>query len=379
MIAAGILVASVLLGLASRRLISFRLNQRQASAPWTSGELFLSGLRRVAVTWWVLAGLYGAALALPLHEGPQGTLHSLLLSLAILAGTIAGAQTAGWFAGRYAARNERLPGATSIFANIVKVLIVALGILVTLGTLGVSITPILGALGVGGLAVALALQDTLSNLFAGLHIIGSKKVLPGDYVMLDTGEEGYVEDVNWRNTSVRQLANNVVIIPNSRLASAVLTNYYKPVPEMFFIIQVRVSYRSDLEHVEEVTKQVGAEVQNEVMGAVPGFEPLLRFHTFNDFSIDMSVILKIREHTSQFGVRHEFVKRLHRRYAEEGIEIPFPIRTVQLTKPSNADEQGVTEDEGSRSSSSEIDDSDHQLLSFTRPRVRGRSGRRRRG
>jgi small-conductance mechanosensitive channel len=85
---------------------------------------------------------------------------------------------------------------------------------------------------VGGLAVALALQDTLSNLFAGLHIIASKKLLPGDYFLLDSGEEGYVQDVNWRNTFIRTLRNNMIVVPNARLASAILTNYYQPSSEM---------------------------------------------------------------------------------------------------------------------------------------------------
>lgn len=203
-----------------------------------------------------------------------------------------------------------------------------LGGLVLLRSLGVSIAPLLTALGVGGLAVALALQDTLSNLFAGLQILASKKVVPGDYVQLDSGEEGYVVDINWRNTSLRHLRNNVILVPNARLASATVTNYYKPFPEMSVLVGVGVSYRSDLPHVERITTDVARQTLEEVEGGVPDFEPFIRYGGFGESSIDFNVILRVSEPTAQYLVTHEFVKRLHERFGREGIEIPFPIRTI---------------------------------------------------
>lgn len=182
----------------------------------------------------------------------------------------------------------------------------------------------------GGLAVALALQDTLANLFAGIHILASRKVQPGDFIRLDSGEEGYVVDINWRNTTIRQLPNNMVMVPNARLAGAILVNYHRPVEEMSVLVQVGVAYDSDLEQVERVTIDVARDVLREVEGGVPGFDPFIRFHTFGDFSVDFTVILRAREFTDQYLITHEFVKRLHRRYRAEEIEIPFPIRTVEL-------------------------------------------------
>jgi small-conductance mechanosensitive channel len=110
----------------------------------------------------------------------------------------------------------------------------------------------LTALGVGGLAVALALQDTLSNLFAGIHIISTRLVLPNDYIRLSTGEEGFCKDINWRNTIIRTMANNENIIPNSVLSSSILTNFSRPEQEINISIPVSVSYESDLSQVEEV-------------------------------------------------------------------------------------------------------------------------------
>jgi len=199
-----------------------------------------------------------------------------------------------------------------------------------LNTLNINITPFITSLGIAGLAVGLALQDTLSNFFAGLYILISKKIKPGDYISLDSGIEGYVEDITWRNTTIRQLPNNIVIVPNSKLASSIITNYYLPEKELAVLVQVGVSYNSDLEKVERVTIEVAKEVMKEVPGGVPNFEPFIRYHTFGDFSINFTVILRAQSYVDRYLVTHEFIKRLHKRYKEEGIEIPFPIRTVYL-------------------------------------------------
>ena len=152
---------------------------------------------------------------------------------------------------------SKIPAA-SIIKNTIKVFIFSIGFLIILQALGISITPILTTLGVGGLAVALALQDTLANLFAGFQIIASKRVKPKDYIKLDNGNEGYVVDINWRDTVLRQLDFNHIIIPNSTLTSAVVTNYYRPKKSMLVLVEVGVDYSSDLEMVERVTLEVGA-------------------------------------------------------------------------------------------------------------------------
>ena len=233
-------------------------------------------------------------------------------------------------------KSEGLLPSTSIFRNLAQVAAFVVGGLVILDTLGISITPILTALGVGGLAVALALQDTLSNLFAGLGIIASRQVRVGDYIKLEAGEEGYVTDIRWRNTTIRTLPNNFVIVPNNKLASAVITNYYQPERNMAVLVQVGVSYASDLQKVEKVTIEVGKEVMRTVQGGVPEFDPLIRYPTSGDSSINFSVILRGQEYVDQHLLKHDFVKRRHRRYAQEGIEIPFPIRTVYM-KPEAKD------------------------------------------
>lgn len=218
----------------------------------------------------------------------------------------------------------------TIFDIFLKVLIFIIVFILILHTLGINITPFITTLGIAGLAVGLALKDTLENFFAGLHILIAKQIKPGDFIKLESGEEGFVEDITWRTTTIRLLSNNMVIIPNSKLSQSIILNYHLPESHTSVIVQLGVSYASDLEKVEKITLDEAKKLMKEHPQGIPEFEPVLRFHTFGDFSINFNVILRVREPDARFVVVHEFIKRLHKRYREEGIEIPFPIRQVYL-------------------------------------------------
>jgi small-conductance mechanosensitive channel len=330
-IGAGVLVAVVL------RAMLHRLSRRVRSTRWRGDDLILTLAGSIAPWGSVVAGLWAAAVILPLNPGWRGDANHLLLAVVVLIATLGVARVTSEMVRMGALSHSGTSGSATIFVNIARILVLILGLLILLDSVGVSITPLLTALGVGGLAVALALQDTLSNLFAGVHILASGKVQPGDFIQLDNGMEGHVVDTNWRNTTVRQLPDNLVIVPNATLAASVLTNYNRPQQEMSVLVQVGVAYDSDLEHVERVTCDVGREVMQKVDGGVPGHEPLVRYHTFADSSIDFSVILRTREVTRQYLIVHEFIKRLHRRYQDEGIQIPFPVRTLVQSPPPGLD------------------------------------------
>jgi len=216
--------------------------------------------------------------------------------------------------------------ATGIVFGVFKGTIIVAGMLIIFNVLGISITPLITALGVGGLAVALALKDTLSNLFAGLHMIASKEVRPGDYVKLDSGEEGTIKDITWRSTSISSLAQNIIVVPNSKVAAATITNYAVPDSEVVFTIQMNAAYTGDLDKVERVTFEVAKKIMNEIPGGVSEYEPLVRFNAFGEMGIVFSVSLKAQEWSAHYLVKHEFIKALHKRYAEEGISVP--VKTV---------------------------------------------------
>jgi len=298
-------------------------------------DVFIRSLQGIVSFWFFLLGIYVALILTPLPPKFVVIIEKTLLCGILFSAFWFLAKFLGEIIQEYGSKIEGVLPSASIFKNLTKAFVLLLGFLVILHTLGISITPLITTLGIGGLAVALALQDTLANFFAGLHIVATQKVKLGDYIKIETGEEGYVTDITWRDTTIRQLPNNIVIIPNSKLASAIVVNYCLPQKELAVLIQVGVSYDSDLEKVERVTIEVAKEVMQTVPGGVPEFDPFIRYHTFGDSSINFTVILRVKEFVDQYAIKHEFIKRLKKRYDEEGIVIPFPIRTVFLEQTEN--------------------------------------------
>ncbi|MCX7974746.1 MAG: mechanosensitive ion channel family protein [Candidatus Aminicenantes bacterium] len=220
---------------------------------------------------------------------------------------------------------------TGLFYGGLKALILSIGFLIILNQLGLSITPLITALGIGGLAVALALQDTLANLFAGVHILIEKSIRVGDFIRLETGQEGYVEDISWRTTRIRMLPNNLVVIPNSKLAQSIITNYYLPEKKMSLFLPIKVSYSSDPEIVEALLLEEAKKAIGEIPGLLAEPEPVVRLIPgFGDNSLDFTLICQISEVGDQFVVQHELRKRIFRRFQKEGIKIPLPQRVVYL-------------------------------------------------
>lgn len=325
-----IIGAAFLVGFIFERLILGHLRKLAEKTPWRGDEVFINALFGTTTILAVFLGGYAASFVIPLPDNIIVLIRKALMVLIILTGTVTLSRIAVGFVGLSSTKeNGKLPSA-SILNYVTRAIVYLIGILVILQSLGISITPLLTALGVGGLAVALALQDTLSNLFAGIHIIASRKIRTGDFVRLENGQEGYVEDISWRTTTIRALSNFVYIVPNNKLSTMIVTNFDQPMQEMSTVIDVGVSYGSDLEHVERVTIEVARDALHAVTGAVTEFEPFIRYNRLGDSAINFSVILRVRTFVDQFLLKHEFIKRLHARYGQEGIEIPFPIRTVYM-------------------------------------------------
>jgi small-conductance mechanosensitive channel len=284
--------------------------------------------RRRLPWWFLLIGVWLAAGYWPLTAEVQLLVGRTVFILGAVSVTLAAAAIASQSVDIYGAMIAPALPVSSLTRNVAWSLTAVLGMLVVLNGVGLSITPMLTALGVGGLAVALALQEPLANFFAGLFITLAGQIRVGDYVKLDSGQEGYVVDFSWRSTRLRMLANNLVLVPNAKLAQAIVVNHHLPSQDLAVLVEVGVDYASDLRQVERVVMEVGREVMAEVPGGIPDFEPFIRYHTFADSSINFTVILRAKEFVDQYLIKHEFVKRLHTRFNDEGIVIPFPIRTI---------------------------------------------------
>lgn len=317
-------------GIIFEKIVLSRLRKFAKRTRWEGDEVILSSIRGMAILWFAAAGVYGAVLNTSLSPEILGMIKKVLHVVVIISATLVISKIVVGLVSMYAGREKEVLRSTAIFTSITRLVFLIIGGLIILQTFGISITPLLTALGVGGLAIALALEPTLSNLFSGIQILLSRQVRPGDYIKLDSGEEGYVIDVTWRNTRIQALSNNMTIVPNAKLASSNVVNYNLPEKVMSVLVQVGVSYSSDLERVEKVTLEVARQVIEELAGGYEAYEPLIRYHTFDDSSINFTVIMRVREFVDQYLAKHEFIKKLHRRYNEEGIEIPFPIRTVYM-------------------------------------------------
>ncbi len=325
-------LGGIVLGYLVERLVIKRAHKLALISRFKWDDLLVESLRGLPAIW---LGSGGAYLALNVGAAPPvvvSTVQGVLMVLVIGSVALGGMRLAGGAVEVLSTRTEGAIRSPTLVVNLAKAAVGVLGAFIILGNLGLEIAPLITTLGIGGLAVALALQDTLGNLFAGVQIILSRQVRPRDYVQLSSGEEGWVTDVKGRNTTIQTFPDgNLVVVPNSLLASSIVKNFSFPRSALWVSLDVGVSYDSDLEHVERVTLEVATKVLEEIDGGMPGEKPVVVFQAFGDSSIDFQVRMMVREFRSQGPIRHDFIKRLHRRFGEEGIEIPFPIRTIVMT------------------------------------------------
>jgi small-conductance mechanosensitive channel len=333
LVGAGIAVGAWLLGWIVSRVLLPQVGRLFSKTRTQIDDIILAALRPHVPLWFLLLGIVlgtrhimGEWRFIAWIDRAATALFILSMTLAIASvlASLLASSAKSWGDGTQS---------SSLVQNAIRIAVISLGLLVIASNMGIAITPIITALGVGSLAVALALQPTLSNLFAGFQITLARKVRIGDYIELESGEKGYVEDIDWRTTQIRELPNNLIVVPNAKLADLIVRNFSLPVDEQSVIIPVGVSYNSDLAFVEEVTIDVARNTLKEVSGGVVEFEPFIRYREFGDSSINFSMILRVRAFADRFAVKHEFIKRLHARYAREGIEIPFPQRVVTFVNP----------------------------------------------
>jgi small-conductance mechanosensitive channel len=326
-----ILAVTLALGYAAKRIMLRLLGRWAARSTGSAAKLASNALMGPFMIWVLILGIHMAIENSHLPMDASQELSNLLVALWVLSFTISASRLAGEL---IALHGSGLPGAlpvTSLSQTLAQLAVIIFGVLLLLDLLHISITPILTALGVGGLAVALALQDTLSNLFAGFYVTVARQVRPGDYIRLNTGEEGYTADIGWRNTTVRTLANNLIIIPNSKLGQANVTNFSLPDKRMGASIQVSVSYASDPDHVERVLLEEAQAAARELPGLLADPAPGVSCDPgFGDWALSFTVGYSVREFGDQVNVRAELRKRILRRLRQEKIDVPFPTRTIYM-------------------------------------------------
>jgi small-conductance mechanosensitive channel len=326
-----VLVFTLAVGYAAKRLIVRMLRPWAASSKGPAAQTVVAAVKGPFMIWVLILGTHLAMQSSDLPPRATLWIGRVLLALWILSLTIVSSRLAGGLIRYHGSGVAGTLPVTTLTQTLAQLAVVILGLLVLLNLWGISITPILTALGVGGLAVALALQDTLSNLFAGFYIAVARQVRLGDYIRLNTGEEGYVTDIGWRSTMIRALSNNMILIPNSKLGQANVTNFYLPEKRLSVSIQIGVSYDSDPDRVERVLLEEARIAAGEIPGMLAEPAPGVTFDPgFGDWSLGFTLGYSVAEFADQFSVRHELRKRILKRLRLEKIDMPFPTRTVYV-------------------------------------------------
>ncbi len=260
---------------------------------------------------------------LPLPEPLEAlTRHFLPFCLAILAVVLL-MRVARRAIDAYGRSNPALRSSAGIGMAVTWVLGFSLIALLASDAVGVSLAPVLTALGIGSLAVALALQDTLSNFFSGINLIGDKPFRPGDFVRLEGGgQEGYVESIGWRSTHLRTLNDSVVIIPNAILAKSVLTNFGATNPRLVLRVRVDVPPGSRVDEVEALLASE-ALACTDVAGMRADPSPSVLFIPGQGWrGLGFTVLSHLEPSADREVVEHHVRKRLYARLLREGVATP---------------------------------------------------------
>jgi small-conductance mechanosensitive channel len=326
-----IFLATFLIGWLIRRLVLRALKAWSVRTGGRGGLVLIQALRGPILIWSLILAVHLGMQASDLPRRFTGIESDTLLVLWVCSLTLMCMRLVGDLVRLY---GDQIPGAlpvTTLTQNLAQIAVVILGASLLLKHFELSLAPILTALGVGGLAVALALQDTLSNVFGGFYVAVARQVRPGDYIKLNTGEEGYVTDIGWRCTTIRALANNMVIVPNAKLSQAIVTNYSLPEKRMSSNLQVGVSMDSDPDRVERILLEIGKQAALEIPGMLADPEPSVAFEPgFTETGLGFTLNYQVAEFATAPTVRNELRRRVLRRFRAEGIEVPFPTRTVYM-------------------------------------------------
>lgn len=314
------------------RFILIKLLRKGAEKTKTKiDDIVIDSLKKPSILWCVAIAIHIGISTSKIPEKYLSVSNKIIEIIIMLSITLAIANLLVRALKNYIEEQKLSLPTTGLFYALLKIVIYSIGFLIILNLLNISITPIITALGVGGLAVALALKDTLENLFAGIHILIEKSIRVGDYVKLEGGQEGYVEDITWRTTRIRMLSNNLIVLPNSKLVQNIVINYNLPEKSMFISIPISVSYSSDPEKIEKILIEEVEKTSSKIEGILKDKKPLVRFNPgFAESSLDFTLLVYIDQYDNQYLIQSELRKRILKRFREENIEIPFPQRTVHL-------------------------------------------------
>jgi small-conductance mechanosensitive channel len=312
----------ILLGL---RQVALRLLNRPINAKHPYLLVLLNAVRTPSILWCLAGAL---EISIRVSELSQTQLYWASKSIGaflIISISFVMASVMARMISVYGERNELAFALSGLSRTLTHIFVLSLGALMLLRHFEISVTPILAGLGVGGLAVALALQDTLANLFAGVHILMEEPIMLGDFIRLSTGEEGTVRDIGWRTTRIQTGANNMIVIPNTKITSGILTNYSLPDRKAGAEVIIYAGLDADA----NLIAQLAMEVAGSTAGVLPEPAPVVLFDPgITPTGMQLKLIFQVANHTERGGVQSAVRVRLFELFKEHQIPMPVMDRVV---------------------------------------------------
>jgi small-conductance mechanosensitive channel len=325
-----VLVLSVAAWVLHHFLIGW-LRRLAARTPGSLDDALVGVLDRALRPLLVVAVAAGTLNLLPLGRSTRLLINRSLGLLALLIGLYFLLRLLRVAVLVWAERRQADPSVGQLTTTLTRVVFAMIALVLVLDNLGISLTAVWTTLGVGSLAVALGLQDTLANFFAGFYLQLDRPIRPGDYIRIENGLEGFVERIGWRSTRLRTLPNNTVVVPNTKLAQTILTNFSLPEPRLSLNIPVSVSYDADPARIERILVEEATAAVGQVPGLLAEPAPFVRFIPgFGDSALQFTLTCQVAQFTDQFLVQHELRKRILARFRREGLTMPYPQRDVHL-------------------------------------------------
>ena len=288
------IVGGIVVGLLVQYLVLRPLNRLSRLRRWRVLASIAGILASVAVLWGALAGVYIGLDQVTLTVREAALVNRAVGALAILSLTWVAARFAAAAVSSFGRRTDSRMFSASLFASVIQGAIIIVGILTVLSSFGIAIAPLLTTLGLGGLAVALALRDTLSNLFSGIHIVGSRQFRPGDYVKFDLNNiEGEIVDIKWRTTMIRDLQNNIIVVPNEKIASSIFVNYSATAGDIVVPINALVPWKGRTTDLEFIAMRAAHEATAEVAGLADTDKCYVELTAVNETNVQVTAYLPI--------------------------------------------------------------------------------------
>ncbi len=216
-----------------------------------------------------------------------------------------------------------------LFKKIIAILLVLISFLWILRIWEVNITPYLAGLGIGGVILGLALQDTFKNVFSGISLVLDKNIKVNDKVRLESGEVGEVHEISLRSTKIRTYNNEMLVVPNGKLADMRFINYTQPNDRIRVVAKFTTAYGVKIEHVKKLILEA---IRKKMKGIEKEPEPAINFESMGDFALQFQALFWVDDWRNAYDKEKEALELIYNTLKKANIEIPYPTRTVYVKK-----------------------------------------------